>query len=135
MTARRQGTTVLEATVALTVLAAVLLGIAQLSSIAVRQQRYLHYRQLAVLELRNQLEEVLQHPVSEISQERLSERPLTPTTRDQLPQAQLAWQVANESDPLPALRVHVELRWTTPDGLSPEPVRLTGWIFPGGPKP
>jgi hypothetical protein len=46
-----------------------------------------------------------------------------------LPGAKLNVTVNDESDPIVAKRVKLELHWNNPRGQSPAPVRLTTWVF------
>ena len=116
-------------------MAAVLLMIAMgltvkvLGLVAV-ERRASERRQRALLEVSNIMERITAYPFDEVTPELGRRLALTPTSKQSLPDAQLAVDVAG-SEPgagRSAKRVAIRLRWRGPEGEWVAPVRLTSWI-------
>jgi hypothetical protein len=116
-------------------MAAVLLMIAMgltvkvLGLVAV-ERRASERRQRALFEVGNLMERITAYPFDDVTPELGRRLALTPTSRQALPDAQLAVDVAG-SEPgagRSAKRVAIRLRWRGPEGEWVAPVRLTSWI-------
>jgi type II secretory pathway pseudopilin PulG len=127
---RRPGMSLLEI-----MLAAGLLGI--LMTVSVQMMRVMGDRQraaerrAAALQTAQALAEMLgNRPWDELTDSAAEKIEIPESMRSHLPGATLSVTVNEESDPIAAKRVMLELRWKNPRGQSPAPVRLTTWVFP-----
>jgi hypothetical protein len=116
-------------------LAAGLLGI--LMTVSVQMLRVMGDRQraaerrAAALQTVQALAETLGNmPWDELSDSAANEIAIPESMSKYLPGAKLSVTVNDESEPIVAKRVMLELHWNNPRGQSPAPVRLTTWVFP-----
>jgi hypothetical protein len=127
----RRGLTVMEATVALVILAsAIAVGARTMATSAV-QRRAAAQRSAAALEAANVLERVMAGDFDTLAEG--NEKPaLSDSAAKILPAAELKIlvdepQTVEGADALEARRVTVELRWKNSAGLWAAPVRLSAW--------
>ena len=127
---QRVGMSVLEI-----MLAAGLLGI--LMTVSVQMLRVMGDRQRAAerrataLQTVQALAETLGNmPWDELSADAAARIAIPEATRRLLPGAKLSVSVNDESEPVVAKRVMLELGWNNPRGPNSAPVRLTTWVFP-----
>jgi Tfp pilus assembly protein PilE len=129
---RRRGVTVLELSIAIILVAAVLTGIAQLLSVVSAQQRESERRSAALHEAANQMERLTILPWRELTSESVGQRELSPEAAAALPQGSLRVQVtdaAGGAESLAAKRISVEVAWRNSAGREVKPVRLVAWRF------
>jgi hypothetical protein len=117
-------------------LAAGLLGV--LMTVSVQMLRVMGDRQraaerrAAALQTVQALAETLGNvPWDELSASAVDQITIPEVTRRHLPGAKLSVTVNDESEPVVAKLVMLELRWNNPRGQTSAPVRLTTWVFPG----
>ncbi|HEY3395520.1 MAG TPA: type II secretion system protein [Lacipirellulaceae bacterium] len=126
---RRRGMSLLEIT-----LAAGLLGV--LMTVSVQMLRVMGDRQraderrAAVLQTVQALAEQLENmPWKKLTAGAADEIAIPETMVRHLPGAKLSVSISEETEPVVAKRVTVELRWKGPRGQPAAPVRLTTWAF------
>jgi hypothetical protein len=116
-------------------LAAGLLGI--LMTVSVQMMRVMGdrhraaERRAAALQTVESLAEMLGNmPWDELSTDAAEKIAIPESMSRHLPGAKLSVTVNDESEPVVAKRLMLELRWNNPRGQTPAPVRLTTWVFP-----
>jgi type II secretory pathway pseudopilin PulG len=129
---RRRGVTILELSIAIILVGAVLAGIAQLLSAVSAQQRESERRLAALHEAANQMERLATLAWSELTSEGMGPRELSPEAAAALPQGSLRILVtdaAGGADSIEGKRVSVEVAWRNSAGREVKPVRLAAWRF------
>ncbi len=101
------------------------------------ERRASERRERALLEVGNLMEQMTAYPFDEVTTDLGRRLTLSPTSRQSLPDSELAVDVA-ASEPGPgrsAKRIAITLRWRGPGGEWVAPVRLTSWIEARRKKP
>jgi len=137
MTKRRRGSLLLEATIAAVLIAAVLIGVAQLLAVTAVQQRDFDRQQLATQTVANVMEDVAARPWDELASDEggdFTAMELPAAVTERLPDARLEMAAtdvgADEAEAaLPARRIVIQLDWINSAGMRVEPVTLTAWRF------
>ncbi|HJN10299.1 MAG: hypothetical protein QGG09_15160 [Pirellulaceae bacterium] len=133
MIRRRNGSMLLEVSLAVMLLSVALMAVAQLLAVAARQRHEARWRTVAIHEVANVTEQMMALPWDETTTERISGTALDPSTEALLPSARLQIEVTDVMDPRQAKRVRVSLAYRNTAGLPVEPITLVAWKFsPGG---
>jgi hypothetical protein len=123
----RRGMTVLELVVAGSLLAALLVVCLQMLSATSQQRRTVDQRQLAILEVENEMERLVARPWAELTPQAVVPPQLPPAVRSRLPGAEWSIEaVPSPADPL-AKRITVSLRWQDYAGQFMKPVKIVTW--------
>ncbi len=126
---RRSGFGLIEMTVAVMLLAAGMVVTLQVIGWVAVDRRSVGRRERAYLEASNLLERAAARPWDDLTAERLAALRPGEVTARALPGLALAWDVADEAEPIPARRVTVEIRWRDRAGKAEATVRLVAWIY------
>lgn len=129
MSPPRRGYTILEATIALGVLAVALVAVAQSVVLAAQQRRVTQRRQLARQAADNALERLFALPWKDLTPETAATTKLLAGVEDYLPGATLTVAVEEVAGPPQAKRVRVEVGWNDAAGAVASPVSLTAWRY------
>lgn len=126
--ARRKirGFTVLEVTLALTVLLAATVLLSQFLIAAKLQRRVGDQRRLALEELSNRMERVLAAKWEDVTAEAIEKQAIAPQILDALPDAKLTAHVSNEPAPPLGKKIRLEITWEQGEGRI-SPIGLTAW--------
>ena len=122
----------IEAMIAIMLVALALAGVSQLLLLAGRQQRLSDGRRLANREAGNVMERVIAQTEGDAAISNLESFVISPETRTRLPQATLKI-LMNPLNDTATTEVRVEIAWLDPNG-QPEQVELTAWTYAGGAK-
>ena len=126
---RRRGSAIIEATMAVAIVAAALLSVMQLLAVVGQQRRDAEQRRTATREVANVMEQLLAQPWEDVTAERLAALELSADCRRVMPDARLRAEVADEAGPPGVKRIRVELDWLDRGGQRGEPARLVAWKF------
>jgi len=133
MKRRRNGSMLLEVSLAVMLMAVTLVAVAQLLAVAARQHQETRWRIVATHEVANVMEQVMALSWDETTTERLNGLALEPTTVTLLPDAKLQVEVTEVKDPRQAKRIRISLTYRNNAELLVEPIALVTWKFsPGG---
>jgi hypothetical protein len=132
MKRRRVGGILIEASMAITLVAFALVGVAQLMVAAGRQKRTTEWRRLAHREACNVMERIMVRDYDDVVMERLANVALSNDAQQWLPAATLAVEVEDVRDEFTARRVQVEVDWHNLAGQK-EQVTLVAWKYPHAP--
>lgn len=123
-----RGSLLVEATVAITVTAALLVGATRVITLAVKQARSLAQRRAAAEELGNLMEVAFAIPWAELSADRIRAEGFGDPRWQEPPAWQLSVEVAPQ-DGIPAVRrIDIEIAWQG-GALRGEPLTLTAWRY------
>ena len=125
----RRGTITHEASVAIIIATAVIVGTAQVLAIIAHQRRDLDQRSIAAREAGNLLEEIAALPWSDIAEDQLSELALSDECTSVLREPRLEITVSAE----PAAsgkRIGVAIDWLVAEDQRALPLRLAAWRYP-----
>ena len=125
----RGGATLIEVTVALVVLAAAMLALAQMVTLVARQRRLTEARRMALQEVANQAERIAVLPWDDAAPDKLTAWEPSTELLAGIPAAQCAIEVTDEPGPPAARRVRLEVRWNDAAGQPVAPAELTLWKF------
>ena len=132
MMKRRNGSMLLEVSLAVMLLAVALVAVAQLLAVAARQRRETRWRTVATREVANITEQVMALPWNQTSTENFSTVALHDTTQTLL-DATLEVEVTDVTEPREAKRIRISLAYRNTADLPVEPITLVAWKFaPGG---
>jgi type II secretory pathway pseudopilin PulG len=126
---RRRGMTLVEAGVALVVVAAAGLALVQLVALAARQQRAAEIRLLAVQEVANQAERVALRNWDEAAVGQATSWEPGPELAERARRPACRMTVTEEAGPPPARRILLQVDWLDAAGQRVSPVELTVWKF------
>ncbi|MGE3777123.1 MAG: hypothetical protein AB7F89_08070 [Pirellulaceae bacterium] len=129
---RTRGSLLLEASMALVLVALALTGIAQLVLLAGRQQQALAARRVAVLEANNLLEKLMRRPFDELTPSALAEAPAYTSDLTLLRHLRTSIDVHESTDSPRSKQIDVQLRWHTGPEME-EAVRVVGWKYANEP--
>jgi Tfp pilus assembly protein PilV len=127
-----RGATLIEVAVALVILAAAMLALAQMVALAARQRRLTEARRLAMEEVANQAERVAALPWDKVQPGEFTGWEPSAGLAAAIPAAECKANVTAEPGPPAARRVRLEIHWTDTAGQAAPPVGLTLWKFEGG---
>ena len=128
-TRKRNGATIQEALVAILIVAAVLLGVAQLLAMVASQQRNAQQRSLAAREAGNLMEDLMTRPWGDLTPDSLAEIQLSDPCRQRLPDAELKIEVGAEDDTNQIRRIDIRIDWANAADQRCDPIRLVAWRF------
>lgn len=123
-----RGFTVLEVTLALTVLLAASVLLSQFLIAAKLQRRVGDQRRLALEELSNRMERVLAAKWENVTAEAIEKQAFSPQLLEALPDAKLTAHVKDEPAPPLGKRIRLEISWEQGEGRI-SPIGLTAWRF------
>ena len=126
---RPRGVTILEITVSIVLVAALLSITVQMLAALGNQRRAARQRTCALTATANLMETFTARPWAEIAPATAAQIELPADVRDVLPAAKLDVNVAAEQDSPPAKRITMNLGWQDRSGERAAPVRLTAWVF------
>ncbi len=131
---RRGGTSLLEISLALTMLLAASVLLAQFLAAAAVQRRAGEERRLALQEVSNRMEQAMALPWEGVTADALRNSELGADTKQALGEPQ--WQVTITDEPagpetarVTSRRIRLELSWVNQAGMRGEPVTLSAWRF------
>lgn len=127
-----RGATLIEVTVALVVLAAALLALAQMVTLVARQRRLTEARRIALQEVANQAERVAVMAWDEAAPDKLTAWEPSPELIAAIPLSACSVRVTDEPGPPAARRVRLEVSWNDAAGQPVTPAGLTLWKFAEG---
>jgi hypothetical protein len=119
----------LEAIVAATLLAVLLVVSLGVLGAMARERRAVEKRAIALQEAAGALERARAIPFEEITDGRLAEIRLSPSIEEVLPGAAIAWKVEPVETTPPARHIQAEVSWQSPVGGGMAPVRLNYWAY------
>lgn len=122
------GFTVLEVTLAMTVLLAASVLLSQFLIAAKLQRRVGDQRRLALEELSNRMERVLAAKWEDVTVDIVEKQPLSPLAKETLPAAELKAIVSDEPGPPVGKKIRLEISWEQGEGRI-SPISLTAWRF------
>ena len=126
---RQRGITLFETTIALILLTAAIVSIAQLLAVVARQKQAMQRHFLATQEVANLMERFAAKPWKEVTSERAGQFALSDLAKRELPNATLAITVDTNDESIKAKRIQITLAWSDRAGTLVEPVRLTTWKY------
>ena len=126
-TRRRNGATIQEAMVAILIVAAVLVGVAQLLALAASQRRNAQQRGLATREAGNLMEDLMTRPWSDLTPDSLAQIQLSEQCHQLLLDAELRIEVRPEDDMDQIRRIDIRIDWATAADRRTAPVQLVAW--------
>ena len=133
ITRSRNGSMLLEVSLAIMLLSVALVAVAQLLAVAARQRHETRWRTVATREVANVTEQVMTLAWRDLTAEPLPAVAMHPATAAMLPDARLTIEVDDVAVPRPAKRIRVSLAYRNTAGLPVEPISLVAWKFsPGG---
>ncbi len=125
----RQGVTIIEMTISLILMLAVLGVVTQAVVGVSRQRRVVVQRMLATQEVANITERANALSWDRLTPENVAAWSVAKELARRLPNAVLQIDVDELNDPLVAKRVTVQLVWTNHAGRQVAPVRLVSWVY------
>ncbi|MCA9121651.1 MAG: hypothetical protein H6822_36345 [Planctomycetaceae bacterium] len=123
------GTITHEATIAIVLATAVILGTAQTLAFISHQRRDVDRRILASREAGNLMEQVTAKPWDQITTDTLAELALSEECATSLPEARLQVSVASAADSI-GKQITLEIDWVTMPDQRVVPLRLIAWRYP-----
>jgi len=129
---RRAAFTVTECLVALVLLGAAAVLMAQLVAAVGVQRRVADQHALALQETANLMERLFALPFAELTTPRAAEFQLSETARQRLPDARLQITVNSTAGQPAAKEVHVSVSWLDRSGRHGAPTELTAWRHEDG---
>jgi Tfp pilus assembly protein PilV len=128
----RRGATLIEATIALVVLTAAMLALAQMVTLSARQRRLTEARRIALQEVANQAERVAVMAWDDAAPDQLTAWEPSAELIAAIPAAECSVAVTDEPGPPAGRRVRLEVRWNDAAGQPVTPAGLTLWKFMEG---
>lgn len=122
---RRAGLMMTELVVAMILLAICMTILGPGVGWSFKQRKLGWQRQIAQLELQNQLEMLSAIPWEELTTEKLKRLAISSETSLQLPDAVMSGELNDVSDPIDSRVVRLTLSWTTFNGTQVRPVELS----------
>jgi Tfp pilus assembly protein PilV len=132
MMRRRNGSMLLDVSLAVMLLTVALVAVAQMLAVSARQRHETRWRAIATREVANITEQVMALPWAETTTDQLGAVAMDATTREMLPEAMLEIESTDVSAPRQAKRIRVSLTYRNTAGLSVEPITLVAWKFISG---
>lgn len=125
---KRRGALLIEATIAVGLVAMAMIAVAQLLAISAQQERRIEQRHVAAQEAANALETALVRTWEDLTSERLSEIALPAAATSRLADGQLRLNVDLLDEQPVAKKLIAEVSWKSPTGER-DLVRLCAWKF------
>jgi Tfp pilus assembly protein PilV len=125
----QRGVTFVEVAVAVVVLSAAMVALAQLVTMAARQRRTSEHRRLALQEVANQAEHIALLNWNETAPDGLTTWQASADLLATLPGAVCRATVTDETGPPTSRRIRLTVTWTNAAGQQVEPLELTVWKF------
>ena len=129
MDGRRLGATLLEVSLALSVLLSAAVLLAQFVMASSGQRRVTDQRRLAMEELSNRMERALAMKFAEVDSTALNNDQFSSQTIEKLPAAKLTAEVSEEAGPPAGKRIRLALSWQNSAGEEVQPQTLTAWTY------
>jgi len=126
-----RGTITQEATMAIVMATAVMVGAAQILAVISHQRRDIDRRSTAIREAGNLLEEIAARSWEDLTEEELSALALSDECNAVLREPRLKISVAPESEGA-GKHISVEIDWLTGQDQRAMPLRLAAWRYPTG---
>lgn len=123
-----QGFSVLEVTLAMTVLLSAVILLSQFLIASGQQRRVGDQRRLAIEELSNRMERVLAARWEDLDTAAIEKQPLSPFVLETLPDAKLTARVTDEAGSPEGKQIRLEISWEQGEGRI-TPIGLTAWRF------
>ena len=123
----RSGSLLVELLVAGALLGVVTAAVIPTLAWIVRQRKFNHERQAAILEVGNVMERLMTLDWNELTSERAAQVKLSEPVENQLADPRLTVTVDTEDDA--AKHVLIELSWQIGPGRAAPPVRLAAWVY------
>ena len=118
-----------ETAVALVVLAAAMVALAQLVTLAGRQRRQSEERRIALQEVANQAEQLALLRWEDVAADKLRTWQASPELAAAIPHAACQISVSEEPGSPAGQRIQLRVAWTNAAGQEVEPAELTIWKF------
>ncbi|HTU27328.1 MAG TPA: type II secretion system protein [Pirellulales bacterium] len=131
----RRGTTLIEVSASIVIVAAMASLVAGALTARARQQRAADSRELAVAEASNLMEQFTVLPWTELTDERLAPLMLSDKFRESIPGAILDVSVVADGERPDVKRIRVRIDYPGPNGRAIRPVTLTSWVYRLEPPP
>lgn len=125
----RPGYAMLEVAAAAAMLGALLFTAVQVFRVVAVQQRSAAREVVALQIVQALAEQVGNMSWEELTPEAMAKLALPGIATQNLPDAKLAVEVADETEPVAAKRITIALTWNTAPGRTARPLRLTSWVF------
>jgi len=125
----RRGFTILELSVAMIILGALMTLCVKWVGASGAQQREVRWREAALAEAANVMERLAAQKWDELSPERVAKVAISEETRQRLPDGSLAVQVTQSAGEPVAKEIAVTVRWRPRTGVPDAQVRLVAWRF------
>ena len=126
----RRGSMLMEVTLAVALLAAAFVAIAQLLVVASRERHNANARSAAIRAVANTMERVMLSEYHELTAEDPPEFDLTEADKEWLPGGRLEVQIEPAPSDIPQKRIVVQVDWEDAAGRRVRPIRLVGWSVP-----
>lgn len=120
----------LEITIAVAILTALMTVSVQMIRALGGQQRSVERRALAIRTVQALVEQIGNTPWEELTTESIERVEIPAIVASHLPNPKLTIELDEEQEPIAAKRVKVELQWNGPSGQPVGPAQLTTWVFP-----
>lgn len=127
-TTARRGFMMAELIVAMAIMMAAMVGIAQLMYQVTRQYRHATQRNVVVQEAANVMEDLMSRQRDEISAAEPPRIKLSPACRQAAPDARLNIEIVSVDDG-DAYRLAVRIEWPVDDPRRQRPVQLVAWRY------
>ena len=125
---KNSGFTILELSLALTILFAAAFLLTQFLVASQHQRRAGDQRRLALEELSNRMERVLAAKWDEVNAAAIEKQALSPLVQEKLPDAKLTALVTDEPGPPIGKQIRLEISWEQGEGRG-APLGLTAWRY------
>ncbi|MEO8494093.1 MAG: hypothetical protein ABI614_03415 [Planctomycetota bacterium] len=124
---RRRGSMLVETAIGVALAVVVMIAVAQLVAVVVKQRHGVAQTRLATEEVANVMERVMVLPWNDLTAEAVARFAVSPETTVGLAEPQLSVAVTNLDDPLPTKQIEITLSWQDLAHRRVEPVRLVAW--------
>ena len=124
---RSTGFVLHETLMAMALSMALVVAVAQLLTMVVRQRRWARQYAVAVREAGNLMEDLVSRSWAETTAEKLNSVDVSSACTRCLPSVDLAVDVVDQGHDV--RRISLQIEWLRPSGNRGEPVRLVGWKF------
>lgn len=130
--ARRRGTVVHEAAIAMILVAAILTSVVQILAISARQSRARHLRLTATGEAGNLMEQLMARSWEQLTPEAVAAIQLSADCQTILPDPRLKIEITPSDDISGgrAKQLAIEIAWRDASGSDAAPIHLVAWKYP-----
>ena len=129
MRMNRQGITLIETTVAMVILSAAIIAVAQLIASVATQRNVAARDTLARQEAANQMERLFAMPWGELGEDHVSQMQLSEGSRQRLPNPELAFVIGPAGGEPVQRRIRVEVTWADTSDQYRRNASLTAWRY------